>query len=64
MARKREIIRLPVGNVDKMVTAYGVSRATVYNALNYSSNSEQAKLLRKKALEEYNGAMDKRTLFD
>lgn len=64
MARKREIIKVPVGNVEKMATANSVSRATVYNALNYSSNSEQAKMLRKQALEEYGGVPEKRVLFD
>ena len=55
MVLKRKVIQLPKGKADDMCKALNIGRTTLYAALNYTSNSEQAKLTRKKALTEYGG---------
>ena len=63
MIIKRKIIRLPLGNVEKMAKAFDCASSSVYNALNGSSNSEKAKAIRKKALEEYGGETETKVIF-
>lgn len=53
--RTKEIIQVPPENVAKIAKAMRVARVTVYNALAYRSESENAKLIRKLALSEYGG---------
>lgn len=64
MAFRKKIIVVPVGNVQKMAKANGVTPAAVYNALNYNSNSDLAQLLRKQAIEAYGGVNDTKIVFD
>ena len=63
MAFRKRIIVVPVGNVQKMAKAHNITPAAVYNALNYSSNSQLAQLLRKQAVELYGGVNDTKVVF-
>ena len=63
MARKDQCIRIPRGSAEKICAALKIGRTTLYAALNYTSNSEDAKLTRKKVLEEYGGIKDHRIVF-
>lgn len=53
--RKKKIIQVPPENVMKIAKAMRVARITVYNALAYRSESENAQLIRKLAINEYGG---------
>lgn len=55
MAIKRKVIVLPRGVADKICRAENVGKTSLYQALNGSCNSEQAKRLRKLALSSYGG---------
>ena len=55
MAIKRKVIVIPRGSADKICTALKIGRTTLYAALNYTSNSDDAKLTRQKVLSEYGG---------
>lgn len=57
------IIALPVESVLKLAEVYNVTRAAIYNALNYHSNSEQARKIRKDAIELYGGVSDTKPVF-
>lgn len=60
---KREIITVPRGSVEGLCKATNVKKGTVYNALNYTSNSEIAQKIRKLALNEYGGFKIKKPIF-
>lgn len=64
MARRKNFIQVPVGNAEKIANAMGCSRTSVFNALAYRSESENAKVIRKKALEEYGGVMTSKLILD
>ena len=53
--RKKKIIQVQPENVMKIAKAMRVARVTVYNALAYRSESENAQLIRKLAINEYGG---------
>jgi len=55
MAIRRKVIVIPRGKADSICSALKIGRTTLYAALNYTSNSEDAKLTRKKVLAEYGG---------
>lgn len=55
MAIKRKVIVIPRGKADMICNALKIGKTTLYAALNYTSNSEAAKLTRKKVVEEYGG---------
>ncbi len=55
MARRKEIIQIPKGHIDKLMEATGSSRSAVWNALAYRCDSEAAKNIRKMALESFGG---------
>lgn len=63
MAFKRRIIMIPRGTIDKICKAEKVGRTTVYAALNYTSNSEDAKRIRKRALSIYGGVETTKPIF-
>lgn len=52
---KRTVIMLTKKNFEALRKSQNVSRAAVYNALNGSSNSESAQLIRRLALSTYGG---------
>ena len=53
--RKKKIIQVPPENVMKIAKAMRVAKITVYNALAYRSESENAQLIRKLAMSDYGG---------
>jgi len=53
--RKKKIIQVPPENVLKIAKAMRVSKITVYNALAFRSESENAQIIRKLAQSEYGG---------
>ena len=53
--RKKKIIQVPPENVLKIAKAMRVSKITVYNALAFRSESENAQIIRKLAKSEYGG---------
>lgn len=57
MAIKRQVIVIPRGKADSICNALKIGRTTLYAALNFTSNSEDAKLTRQKALKEYGGIL-------
>ncbi len=62
MARKKKIIQVPRKNVALLAKATMTSETTVYNALAYRSDSENAKLIRKKAISDYGGIETSKTI--
>jgi DNA-binding phage protein len=63
MPIKRKIISVPVGNVQKLAKAHGITSSGVYNALNYNSNSALAQLIREQALKLYGGVQNTKIVF-
>lgn len=63
MAKKVPCIRLKRGKAKDVCKALGIGMTTLYAALNFTSNSDDAKLTRKRVLEEYGGIMDHRIIF-
>lgn len=55
MARKKKIIQVPRKNVDLLAKAMGVKNTTVWNALAFRSDSENAQQIRRLALSTYGG---------
>ena len=49
--------------MEKICQAQGCGKTTVYNALNYTSYSDNAKLIRKKALSMYGGVEIPKVIF-
>ncbi len=52
---KKKFILVDAMGRDSLIAQYGVTRATVYNALNYRTDSEQAQNIRRSALEQHGG---------
>lgn len=55
MAVRKKVIRVPKGAVESICKALNVRRASVYNALKYNTNSENAQNIRRLALSTYGG---------
>ena len=55
MARKKKIIQVSRKNVDALAKAVGVKNTTVWNALAFRSDSENAQQIRRLALSSYGG---------
>ena len=58
------VIRLPRGTVDKMCRELMIGRTTLYEALNYSSDSPSAKRTRDLAISKYGGVETTRPRFN
>ena len=69
MERKRkeirtvDVIAVPVENIPRLIQETGASKTTVYNALAFRSNTDQADKIRRMAMRDYNGVLTKRTIF-
>ena len=63
MPIKRKIITVPKGKIAIICRSMNVKRSTVYNALNYNSNSESAQLIRRLALTQYGGVETSKIIF-
>ena len=57
MAKRKKIIQVPHGAIEKMCKAFRCGRTAVYDALSYTTNSELAELIRKNALSDYGGVV-------
>lgn len=55
MARRKKIIAIPKGSIEKLMAATGCSRSAVWNALAYRCESETAEMIRRTALESFGG---------
>jgi hypothetical protein len=55
MARKKKIIQIPRKNVDLLAKAMHVAPVTVWNALAFRSDSDNAQQIRRLALSTYGG---------
>ena len=55
MATRRRKIKVPKGAVEMICQSQGCGKTTVYAALNYTSFSEEAKHIRKIAVDTYGG---------
>lgn len=55
MARKKKIIQVPTKNVELLAKAMKVGKVTVWNALAFRSDSQNAQQIRRLALSAYGG---------
>lgn len=62
MVRRKKIIQIPRKNVGMLAKAMLTSETSVYNALAYRSDSENAKMIRQKAITEYGGIETTKTI--
>lgn len=63
MPLKKKYISVSENSIRALSAETNVSRATVYNALNYSSNSDIAQKIRRLAVEVYGGIEATRVLW-
>ena len=64
MVRKKKIIMVPTKNIPLLAKALNVSKVTVWNALAFRSESENAQQIRRLALSAYGGVETVKTLLD
>lgn len=64
MAKKVPVIKLPRGQADKICMALKIGRTTLYEALSYQSNSDDAKKTRDEAISKYGGVKTTRVVWD
>lgn len=62
MMRKKKIIQIPRKNVGLLAKAMSTSETTVYNALAFRSDSENAQRIRSLALSAYGGVETFKTI--
>lgn len=55
MVKRKKVIQVPPGTVEKLCKAFRCKRTAVYDALSFTSNSELAQLIRQNALSAYGG---------
>jgi len=63
MVKRKKIIQVPYGAVEKMCKAHRCKRTAIYDALSFTTNSELAKIIRKNAVEEYGGVQTTKIIF-
>ena len=63
MAKKVPVIRIPRGKAEIICTALKIGRTTLYEALNYQSNSDEAKNTREVVLAKYGGIKTTKVIF-
>ena len=62
MMRKKKIIQIPRKNIGLLAKATSTSVTTVYNALAFRSDSENAQQIRRLALSAYGGVETMKTI--
>lgn len=62
--RKKKKIQVPRESITKLMTLFNCKKSAVYNALSYASESEQAKKIRREALDNYGGVVTSRIIFN
>ena len=55
MIKRKKIIQVPPGTVEKMCKAFRCRRTAVYDALAFKTDSELANLIRQNAISVYGG---------
>lgn len=63
-AKKIKIIKVPLEGRKKLAEKYGCRRETIYNALGFRSQSEQAERIRQDALNEFGGVKTGKVVFN
>lgn len=63
MTKRKRIIQVPNGSVEKMCKAFSCKRTAVYDALGYKTNSELANLIRQSAISNYGGVPTTKVIF-
>lgn len=63
MARKEPVIKLKRGMADKVCRALKIGKTTLYEALSYKSNSDEAKNTREVVLQKFGGVKTTRVVF-
>lgn len=63
MAKRKKIITVPSGSVEKICSALGCKKTMVYNALAYDSDTELAQKIRKEAISVYGGIYNTKIVF-
>ena len=63
MAKKVPVIKIARGQADKICMALKIGRTTLYEALNYQSNSDEAKNTREVVLSKYGGVKTTKVIF-
>lgn len=54
---RKKVIQVPPSSVDKLAAVHDCNRSTVYSALAFNSNSEQARAIRQDALDNHGGVI-------
>lgn len=62
MPRRKKIIQVPPKNVELLAKAMNVGKVTVWNALAYRSDSDNAQQIRRLALSAYGGIETVKTI--
>lgn len=62
MPRRKKIIQVPPENVELLAKAMNVGKVTVWNALAYRSDSDNAQQIRRLALSTYGGLETTKTI--
>lgn len=55
MVRRKKIIQVPFGTIEKICRDMNCRKTAVYDALNYSTDSKLANIIREKAISVYGG---------
>ena len=63
MVKRKKVIVVPHGAVEKMCRAFRCRRTAVYDALGYKTNSELAELIRQNAVSQYGGVQTTKIIF-
>lgn len=53
--RRKKFIQVPPGSVQKMCKAFRCHKTAVYDALNFTTDSELANIIRQNAISTYGG---------
>ncbi len=63
MAKKVPVIKIKRGTAEKICRSLKIGRTTLYEALNYMSNSDEAKNTREVVLSKYGGVKTTKVIF-
>lgn len=64
MTKRKKIIQVPHGNVEKMCKAFRCKKTAVYDALAFRTNSELSNTIRQSALTFYGGVQTTKLVLD
>lgn len=61
--KRKKVIMVPKGNVQKLAKAHGCSGAAVYDALAFKTETDRAKAIRSEAVKYYGGIQTTKIYF-